>query len=125
MHELGMCEAVVEAICRRAGGRPVSWAQVRVGGHPVDPEVISQGVAMAAMGTEAQGLLVDVVLDPLRARCRRCGADEPVDDALGLAACRSCGGVDIELVGAEHVVLQALAYREAEKGEETWTPSSS
>lgn len=142
MHELGLCEAVVEAICRRASGRPVSWARVRVGGHPVDPAVIEQNVAMAAAGTEAEGLRLEVVTDPLLARCRACGSEEPVGDATGLAACRHCGGVDVELVGADTAVLEAVGYRPEAAGyepgathadtkragareEEAWTPSNS
>jgi hydrogenase nickel incorporation protein HypA/HybF len=111
VHELGLCDGVVEAICRRADGRPVSWARVRIGGHAVDPEVIAQGVAVAAAGTEAQGLTLEVVVDPARAHCRSCGVEEPVGDAVALAACRHCGGIDVELTGSEHAVLEAVGYR--------------
>lgn len=110
MHELGLCEAVVEAVLRRAHGRPVTWARVRIGGHPVDPEVIRQGVAMAATGTAAESMELELVIDPLRARCRSCGGEEPVADALGMAACPRCGGIDIELVGAEAACLEAVGY---------------
>ncbi|MGH9103425.1 MAG: hydrogenase/urease maturation nickel metallochaperone HypA [Acidimicrobiales bacterium] len=113
MHELGLCDAVVEAVIRRARGRPVSWARVRLGGHPVDPSVITQGVAVAAAGTEAEAMVLELVLDPARARCRRCGAEEEVVDGLSLAVCRRCGGMDVEMVGAEHAVLEAVGYRAA------------
>lgn len=135
MHELGLCDGVVEAICRRAKGRPVTWARVRVGGHAVDPAVITQGVAVAAAGTEAEGLSLDLVLDPMRCRCPRCGAEEPIDNALGLAACVHCGSLDVEVVGSEHAVLEAVRYRPSGPGaasahsnyrkERTWTSSSS
>lgn len=135
MHELGLCEGVVEAICRRAKGRPVSWARVRVGGHAVDPAVINQGVVMAAAGTEAEGLSLELILDPVRCRCPRCGAEEPIDNALGLAACVHCGSLDVEVVGSEHAVLEAVRYRLSDgaappahpdyRKERTWMPSSS
>jgi hydrogenase nickel incorporation protein HypA/HybF len=130
MHELGMCEAIVEAVRRRADGRPVEWARVRIGGHPVDPAVISHGVAMAAAGTEFEGAQLELVVDPMRARCRRCGAEEPVTNAIGLAACIRCGGVDVEITGSEHASLEALRYRPKESDspsdeqEDTWTRSS-
>jgi Zn finger protein HypA/HybF involved in hydrogenase expression/hemerythrin-like domain-containing protein len=113
MHELGLCEAVADAVVRRARGRPVAWARVRVGGHAVDPEVIAQGVAVAAAGTSAEGMDLQVVADPARARCRSCGAEAPVTDALALAACSRCGGIDVEVTGAEHAVLEAVGYRPA------------
>lgn len=134
MHELGLCDGIVEAICRRAQGRPVGWARVRVGGHAVDPAVISQGVAVAAAGTEAEGLSLEVLVDPMRCRCRRCGAEEPIDSALGLAACVQCGSVDIEVVGSEHAVLETVGYRPPDGAaasaspdakERPWTPSNS
>ncbi len=110
MHELGLCEGVVEAIRRRARGRSVAWARVRVGGHPVDLAVIRQGVTMAAAGTEAEDLDLDLVADPVRSRCRRCGGEEPIVDATALVACVRCGGIDVDLVGAEESVLEAVAY---------------
>lgn len=125
MHELGLCDAVVEAVGRRARGRPVMWARVRLGGHPVDPEVITQGVAVAAMGTVAEGMELDLVVDPMRCRCRRCGAEEPVAGASGLVACVRCGGVDVELAGSEHAVLEAVGYRPTDREEDPWTPSRS
>jgi hydrogenase nickel incorporation protein HypA/HybF len=126
MHELGLCEAVVDTVVRRAAGRPVSWARVRVGGHAVDPEVINQGVVMAAAGTVAEGMRLDVVVDPLRARCRACGSESKVTDPLLLCTCPVCGGLDVEVTGAEHAVLEAVAYREKQQdrdGKETaWMP---
>ena len=110
MHEMGLCEAIAEAIERRAGGRRVTWARVRVGGHAVDPEVIRQGVEMACAGGPADGLDLDVLVDPARSRCRACGGEAPVTEAVGLIACRSCGGIDVEVVGSEEAILEAVAY---------------
>lgn len=110
MHELGLCQSVLEAVVDRAQGRQVDWARVRVGGHPVDPDVIGQGVALLAVGTEAEHMSLELRLEPLRTRCARCGAEEPVTDAAGLAACRRCGGIDVEVVGSEHAVVEAVAY---------------
>lgn len=125
MHELGLCEGIVEAVRRRAEGRPVEWARVRVGGHVVDPEVVAQGVAMAAEGTEAAGMRLELVADPRTIRCHRCGAEEPIRDALSLVACPRCGGVDVELSGSDEAVLEAVGYLKSEREEQAWTPSSS
>lgn len=108
MHELGMCEGIVEAVVRRAGDRPVRAVRVRVGGHPVDPDVIEQGVRVAAMGTVAEGADIDLVLEPLRVRCRRCREETPVNSAMALAACPACGAVDVETAGHEDVVLESI-----------------
>jgi len=105
---------------RQAGGRPVEWAPVRIGGHAVDPEVIRHGVAMAGAGTGAGGVELEIMVDPMTAHCGRCQTVQPVTSAVGLAVCPRCGGFDIELTGSEEASVEALRYKEAE-----WTPSSS
>lgn len=113
MHEMGLCDAIAEAIEHRAQGRRVTWARVRIGGHAVDPAVIRQGVEVAAAGGPADGLDLEVIVDPARSRCRSCGAEGPVTDAIGLAACPACGGIDVEVTGHEEAVLEAVGYATA------------
>lgn len=105
MHELGLCEDILRAVLRRAAGRRVRAARVRVGGHPVDPAVIETNVQVAAVGTLAAGLRVEVVSVPSGLRCRGCGHVADADDALALVACRQCGGVDIAYDVDDHGVL--------------------
>lgn len=110
-----MCEGIAEAVRRRADGRKVRWARVRIGGHAVDPEVIRQGVAVAVAGTDLEGMKLQVVADPARTKCRGCGAEEPVADAIGLVACPTCGGIDVEVVGSDHAMLEAVGYAAPER----------
>jgi hydrogenase nickel incorporation protein HypA/HybF len=112
MHEWGLSEAIVEATLRRAGDRPVAGVRVRVGGHPVDADVIAQGFALAAAGTPAAGAAVEVVAEPMTVRCRGCGREAPAADPLALLACPGCGGVDVELTGSDRVVLEWVRYRD-------------
>ncbi|HLV75097.1 hydrogenase nickel incorporation protein HypA/HybF [Actinomadura hallensis] len=122
MHELGMCEGIVEAALRRADGRPVRGMRVRIGGHPVDPEVIEQGVRVAAAGTAAEDAALDLVLEPLAVRCGRCRARTPVNSAAALAACPACGSVDVESTGREDVVLESITV-DAPVGEPAGGPA--
>ena len=108
MHETGLCEAVVDAALRRASGRRVTGLRVRIGGHLVDPVVITQGIQVAAAGTDADGTAVDLVLDPMVVRCRGCGRTGDVRDHLDLVACPRCSGVDVEVTGSDEVVLESL-----------------
>ncbi|MFF5265276.1 hydrogenase maturation nickel metallochaperone HypA [Actinomadura viridis] len=108
MHELGLCEAIVQAAVKRADGRRVHGARVRVGGHPVDPEVVEQGFRLAAAGTVVEGAELDLVLEPLSVRCRACGTEAPASDATALTACSRCGAVDIEVTGRDDVVLESI-----------------
>ena len=108
VHEVGLCEAIVEATLRRARGRRVRGVRVRVGGHPVDPEVINLNFQLAAAGTLADGAEIDLVMDPMSLRCNGCGATSTVLDHLAMVACPRCGGIDVELHGSDDVVLESV-----------------
>lgn len=109
MHELGLCEDILRAVLKRADGRRVRAARVRIGGHPVDPEVINTNVQVAAVGTPAEGIQVEVISRPTALRCRNCGQLADAADAMALIACRHCGGVDIAAAEDDHdVVLESI-----------------
>jgi hydrogenase expression/formation protein HypC len=74
MHEIGMCEGLIDLIERCAGGRPVAAVRIRVGvRHGVVDEALDQAFALAAAGTVAAGASVDLVVTPVTMRCRSCG----------------------------------------------------
>jgi hydrogenase nickel incorporation protein HypA/HybF len=94
MHELGLCTSIVDAVERRAGQRRVLEVRVRVGRlHHVHPEAFDQSFAIAAMGTVAENASAELVLVPVRARCRACGA------------------VDLEVLSGDELVLESIRYR--------------
>jgi hydrogenase nickel incorporation protein HypA/HybF len=109
VHELGLCEDILRAVLHRADGRRVRAARVRVGGHPVDPDVIETNVQVAAIGSPAEGVRVEVVSVPSTLRCRDCGRVADASDALATVACRGCGGVDVAYESEEHeVILESI-----------------
>jgi len=108
MHETDVSEAIVEAALRRANGRRVTRVRVRIGGHPVDRAVVTQGIQLAATGTSAESAEVDLVLVPMSMGCRDCGRTGSVDDHLAMVACPACGSLDIEVTGDEDVILESI-----------------
>ncbi|WP_106403720.1 hydrogenase/urease maturation nickel metallochaperone HypA [Actinocorallia populi] len=112
MHEMGLCDAIAEAVLKRAGGRRVRGVRVRISGHPVDPEVIDQGYRLAAAGTPAADALLEVVQEPGTVRCRACGGGAPADDAVHLVACPRCGGLDVEVAAGSGAVLESITVDE-------------
>ncbi len=110
MHELGLCEAIVGAIEKRAGDRPVASVRVRVGRlHHVHPEAFEQSFEMAAAGTVASDARADLVLLPVRARCGSCQEDIEADEIP--LACPTCGGIDMELTGGDELTLESIEYQ--------------
>jgi len=93
VHELGLCEAVVNAVERRAGDRPVARVKVRVGLlHHVHPEATAE-----------------LVLLPIRGRCGGCGAEFECEDVV--MVCPECHGFDVETCGGDELILEAVEYR--------------
>lgn len=110
MHELGLCQAIVGAVERRAGSRPVAHVRVHVGRlHHVHPEAFEQSFTMAAVGTIAADATADLVLLPVRAECRCCGTQSESDDQP--QACPACGATDVETVGGNELMLESIEYR--------------
>ena len=124
MHELGLCDAIVAAALRRAGGRQVISMRVRVAGHPVDPDAMGQGWQVAAGGTVAEDASVELVAEPLMVRCRDCGGLTPARDALVLVACPACGGVNVEVPDEGTVTIESISFGAPEAGVEAGAPGS-
>ncbi len=114
MHELGLCEAIVAATVRRAAGRRVTGVRVRIGGHAIDADVVAQGIQLAAAGTVAQDVAVELVLEPMRMTCHGCGRVGPIEDHLGMVACTRCGGIDIDVTGTDDVRLESITVEAGE-----------
>lgn len=107
MHELGMCEAVMDTVEKRAAGRPVRRVRLRIGVlHRVVPESLDQAFSMVATGTVADGAVVDLVNVPIQVTCRDCGHVDETNEAE--TACRTCGGVSIDLQGGDDLTLESL-----------------
>lgn len=107
MHELGMCEALMDSVQRRAAGRPVRRVRVRVGAqHRVVASSMDQAFSLASAGTVADGAAVDLVTVPVHVTCRTCGVEASSDDPL--AVCPACGATEVELQGGDEFMLEAL-----------------
>ncbi|MDQ6709000.1 MAG: hydrogenase/urease maturation nickel metallochaperone HypA [Candidatus Dormibacteraeota bacterium] len=60
MHELSMCEGILDVVLEAAQKRPVRRVQVTIGNHwAVSPESFEQSFQVAAQDTPAQGAVVE------------------------------------------------------------------
>lgn len=65
MHELGLCEGVLDAVERRAQGRSVARVGVRVGeGLHVSTDAFQQSFQVLAHGGVAEGAVPDIAIVP-------------------------------------------------------------
>jgi hydrogenase nickel incorporation protein HypA/HybF len=109
MHEMSYCEGVLEAVERRARGRPVVRIGVRIGAvHRVVPDAFQQSFELAATGGPAEGAITEVVVVLAHGHCMDCRQDfESADPA---PACPSCGSLEVAVDGGDEVILEWLEY---------------
>jgi hydrogenase nickel incorporation protein HypA/HybF len=109
MHELSYCEGVLEAVERRAHGRPVARVGVRIGAiHRVVADAFQQSFQIAAMDGPAANAVTEVTVVPVQGHCMDCRSDFGSADPS--PACPSCGSLDVVVDGGDEVVLEWLEY---------------
>jgi hydrogenase nickel incorporation protein HypA/HybF len=65
VHEVGLCESLLDAVERRANGRRVLGVKFRVGEqHRVVDEALDQAFVLVAEGTVAEGAEVELEVVP-------------------------------------------------------------
>jgi hydrogenase nickel incorporation protein HypA/HybF len=108
MHELGMCEAVLDAVERRADGRRVTGLRVHVGAlnRVVEPAFV-MSFSLVATGTVAENAEIDLIIDPAQFRCDDCDVLHESGDVM--EACTQCGGTDLELVSGDQILLESIS----------------
>jgi hydrogenase nickel incorporation protein HypA/HybF len=109
MHEIGMCEGLVDLVRQHADGRRVAEVRVRVGArHAVVGEAFDQAFALAAEGSAAEGADLDLVITPVTVECGACGRRSESTDVL--AVCPLCGGGDVDVHGGDELVLESVRF---------------
>jgi hydrogenase nickel incorporation protein HypA/HybF len=109
MHEFGLAQGVLDAVLRRAAGRPVRRVRLRAGvRHGLDQASLAQAFGLLAEGTEAEGAALDLVAVPLRLTCLGCGWSAWTADPL--AGCAGCAGGEVATAGGDELVLESLTY---------------
>jgi hydrogenase nickel incorporation protein HypA/HybF len=109
VHEIGLCEGVLETVLRHAKGRTVSRVRLRAGvRHAVDSASMEQVFLLVAQGTPAAGAVVEVTPVAARLECRECGARADTFDLL--AVCPQCGSGTVDVTGGDDLVLESIDY---------------
>jgi hydrogenase nickel incorporation protein HypA/HybF len=113
VHELGLCEALLETVERHAAGRRVTGVRLRVGVlHRVVGPAMDQAFSLVSAGTVADGARVDLVVVPVRVACLGCGHQASSSDPL--AVCSACGGTELELDGGDELILESIQLADGE-----------
>ncbi len=107
MHELAVCEAIVDTVTRHADGQRVERVEVRIGHfRQVVPDSLLFSWQLLTDGTDLGGceLVVDHV--PAVIDCGACGAQTTLD--LPIMLCRSCDSTEVTLVSGEEFLIASI-----------------
>ncbi|MBA3764609.1 MAG: hydrogenase maturation nickel metallochaperone HypA [Actinobacteria bacterium] len=111
MHELALCQAIVEHVESRAAGRPVRRVDVRIGHlRQVVPDSLQFSWEMLTESTDLADCELVVEHVPAVVRCRGCGAETTLD--WPVLACSACESLDVELRSGEEFELASIDVAE-------------
>jgi hydrogenase nickel incorporation protein HypA/HybF len=111
MHELSIAEAVVEIATRHAAGRRVHRVELRVGHlRQVVPSALEFAFELLSSGTALEGAELMIHTVPARGTCRACGAETTMVSFP--LQCSRCGGLDLERLSGEELLVDALELEE-------------
>jgi hydrogenase nickel incorporation protein HypA/HybF len=111
MHELSIAQAILDVATRHADGRRVVKVEVRVGHlRQVVPDSLEFAFALITPGTALDGAELRITPVPAAGRCRECGAESVIEDFP--LCCAQCGGLDVEMLAGEELLVDALELEE-------------
>lgn len=112
MHELSIAESVVQVASRHANGRRVTKVYLKVGHlRQVVPSALAFSFELVAQGTPAEGAELEIQEVRATGLCKDCGEESRLS-AFPLV-CNSCGGLDLEIIGGEELLVESLELEEA------------
>jgi hydrogenase nickel incorporation protein HypA/HybF len=113
VHELSIAQSIVAVAERHAAGRRVRRVELRVGHlRQVVPSALEFAFGLVAAETPLDGAELAIEEVPARGRCRACGEETTM--AGFPLACSACGGLDVEILAGEELLVDSLELEETE-----------
>lgn len=110
MHELSVAQALVEQVARITGeqhARFTSSIRVRIGPlSGVEAELLANAFPLAAAGSVAEHARLDILMAPIRVRCRTCGAES--DATANRLLCGACGDWHTQVISGDELILESV-----------------
>ncbi|ARU32320.1 hydrogenase nickel incorporation protein HypA [Sulfuriferula sp. AH1] len=110
MHELAVCQALVAQsidIAQQHAALGVAVIRLHIGPlSGVEPALLQSAFPLAAAGTLAAAAQLVITPQPVRVRCKTCGADSEATPNRLL--CGVCGDYHTQLVSGDEMLLVNL-----------------
>ena len=110
MHELSLIAGLFPILEEKAGeqgAKSVTFVRLRVGRlSGVVPELLETAFDAYKKGTLAEKAVLEVILVPLKVRCRGCGKVMELEEPV--FACEGCDGNDLEILEGRDIFLDKM-----------------
>ena len=110
MHELAICQSLVNQLDEIAGDHPdkrIVIVHIQVGPlSGVVPELLQDAFPIASIGTAAENAELQFHNTGIRVHCSKCGADS--DASSNNLTCSQCGDWQTELIAGDELILQQV-----------------
>ena len=107
VHELALCDAIVDTVTKRSDGQRVARVDVRIGHfRQVVPDSLVFCWELVTKGTDLDGceLVIDHV--PAAIACQECGELTTLD--LPILLCGACDSADVAIVSGEEFMIASI-----------------
>lgn len=110
MHEMAITQSVLDITLKAAkdaGAKKVTTIRIKMGEYcDVVPAVMRDYFAVAAVGTLAEGAVLDIERKPVTVLCRTCRWQGVVDKRN--LRCPDCGGTDLKLLTGREFYVESI-----------------
>ena len=110
MHEMALCEGILQAIeenARSEGYRRVNLVRLEIGALAgVEIDAMRFGFEAVMQGTLAEGAALDIRELPGKAWCMNCACVVPVSQRFD--ECPECGGYQLQVTAGEEMRIKEL-----------------
>lgn len=112
MHELAVCQALVEAVTSIAAderARTVTDIHVSIGPlSGVESELLQNAFPLAAAGTVAGAAVLHLSIQAVKILCERCGTETEV--AANRLVCDHCNNWRTRLISGDELLLERVCF---------------
>jgi hydrogenase nickel incorporation protein HypA/HybF len=106
MHELSICQGIVESVCEAVPEGEVLAVTVEIGRlSGVVPEAIRFCFDACSRGTRVEGARLDIVDVPGRGRCASCDRELEMEELIARCA---CGNPFLEVVRGRELRIRSV-----------------
>jgi len=111
MHELSICNSMVDIVLKHAAGREVRVVNLRVGAmRQIVPQTLMYCWSLVTEGCELGGTELRLERIPATIRCTGCGREQVLD--VPALVCASCPGQAVDMVTGDEFLITSLELAE-------------